>query len=266
MSPLIDHLWVGAVSDRFDECERPHRDTTIDVALAREQHELYVAALEAFDFDVRRLETDPAFPDSVFIEDTAVVLDRHNAVITRPGAPSRQGETEAVASALAADMELYRMTAPATLDGGDVLRVANRLFVGLSTRTNQAGAELIQRAAERLEIETTIVSLPKGLHLKSAASIADSRTLLYDASVGLELAPFRHAGLDCVAALEPAGGNVLALASGRVLVSAAAPRTADMLEARGMTVVSLALSEFHKADGALTCCSIRIPPKSGWCT
>ncbi len=134
------------------------------------------------------------------------------------------------------------------------------------TELELADQVFVEALAARADIETARVKVPAGLHLKSALSIADARTLLYDPGVGVDLTAFEAAGLECIAAPEPAGANVLALGSGRVLVSSAAPRTAELLAERRLRVVSLDMSEFHKADGALTCCSIRVPQDNAWCT
>jgi dimethylargininase len=262
----IGRIVVGDVSPRFDACERADRTVAIDVAAARAQHEAYRATLAATGARLMRVAASDDDADCVFVEDTAVVIDSEAVVLTRPGAASRRGEIASIAACLPAEMKRYRLRAPATLDGGDLLRWRDRLWVGLTGRTNRAGAAELARIASGHGLECSAVEVPVGLHLKSACSLADADTLLYDPAVGLDLAPFRAAGLELVAAPEPAGANVLALAGGAVLVSAAAPATAELLAARGADVTVLAMTEVHKADGALTCCSIRIPPSGGWCT
>jgi dimethylargininase len=254
---------VREISPRFAACVRRDASQPIDVARARAQHAAYVRALAQV-AEVRVVAAAAEHPDCVFIEDTAVVLDASQALITQPGAASRVGEPTGVAPAIAGT--LHRMLPPATLDGGDVLRVADRLFIGLSTRTNEAGAHQLAELCRRAGLVVLQVEVPAGLHLKSACSLADESTLLYDPRVGLDLAPFRDAGLDCMAAPEPLGANVLALGRGRVLASASAPRTIELLSARDLEVTALEMSELHAADGALTCCSLRFPPPGAWCT
>ena len=154
------------------------------------------------------------------------------------------------------------MPAPATLDGGDVLRIAGRLFVGLTDRTNRAGFEFLASAAAGLE--TIAVPVARGLHLKSGCTIADAETLLcHRASV--DPAPFVAAGVRVLEVDESAGANVLALGP-TVLASSAAPRTIDRLTALGFDVRVLDLGEFHKGDGALTCLSLRVPAAGAWAT
>lgn len=262
----IATVLVGSVADGFAACERSDRSVAIDVEAAREQRVRYAAAIG--DRVPATLSAPPSarHPDCVFVEDTVVILDAARAVATRPGAPSRRGEVDAVVACLPAGMAIHRIESPATVDGGDVLRVDEVLFIGLSTRTNRAGAAALGRLAAAAGLEAVPIPVPSGLHLKSACSLADPDTLVYTPGAGLELGPFRDRGLICVASPEPAGANVLALGAGRVLVSAAAPNTAAMLRDRGLDTAVIDASELHKADGALTCCSIRIPAAGGWCT
>lgn len=205
------------------------------------------------------LPTDDDSPDACFVEDTAVITGTH-ALATHPGAPSRRAEVEPVAAELARDLTVHRMTPPATLDGGDVLRIDSRLFVGLSSRTNPGGVNSLARVASRDGLEVVPVHVRGGLHLKSACTLASATLLLYDPSVmrAEDLAPFDSARVEPLAAPEPAGANVLALGDA-VLVSAAAPGTAAMLRARGLDVRVVNVGEFHKGDGALTCLSLRVP-------
>src|SRR5581483_10673932 len=127
------------ISSGMRRCELTHlQRTVIDVALAREQHRVYEQVLRSLDCRIERLSEEPELPDSVFVEDAAVVLDEV-AVITRPGAPSRRAETASVAAALGKYRELVRIESPGTLDGGDVLRVGRLLHVGVSSRSNRLG-------------------------------------------------------------------------------------------------------------------------------
>ena len=235
----------------------------LNVAMARRQHAGYVAALKASGCQVLEVPADDAFPDCCFIEDTAVVLGE-TAVLTRPGAASRQGEVDGVAEVLGKHRELVRMRAPAALDGGDVLRIGMHLFIGISERTNKDGALFLAAAARREGIESTLLDVPEGLHLKSFVTLAATGTLVHDER--LEVEAFEAAGFRCLVAPEPVGANVLAVGVS-VLVSEDAVRTADMLEQRvGLRVRRVHVSEFHKADGALTCLSLRLAGPGGWAT
>lgn len=252
---------VRAVPDAYARCLRTG-DHAIDVDRARAQHREYVAALTAAGIAVVRVPTDEAHPDACFIEDTAVVLAEH-ALVTRPGAPSRRGEVAPVAAVLTHHRTLHTLDAQGTLDGGDVLRVGPRLFVGLSSRSDLAGAAALARVAAHEQLEVITLPVAAGLHLKSAVTLVDEHTLVLHTGA-LDPAPFIDLGLAVLHTSEPAGGNVLALGT-RLLVSADAPATAALLRARGHAVLTLDVSEFHRGDGALTCLSLRLPPPAAWC-
>ena len=252
---------VRDVPDAYSRCLRT-QDVTIDVDRARTQHREYVAALVAAGIEVQHLPGDEAHPDACFVEDTAVLLGPR-AMISRPGAPSRRGECGPVAAGLAGRCELHTLGESAILDGGDVLRAGSRLFVGLSGRTDLAGARALAALAAHEQLTVHIVPVAVGLHLKSAVTLVDERTLVV-LDGALDPDAFTAAGLEILRVHEPAGGNVLALGS-RVLVSADAPATAALLAARGHDVWVVDVSEFHRGDGALTCLSLRQPPPGGWC-
>lgn len=248
---------VPATFDRALAATPP--DPPIDVTLARAQHAAYVDGLRWLGYDVVVLPTQDAHPDGCFVEDAAVVADGV-ALVARAGAPSRRGEAEAVAAALAArGAVVHRMEEPATLDGGDVLRLGRRLFVGRSPRTNDAGiARLVEVFAPR-GLEVAPVPLPPGtLHLKClCAPLGPDRVLLADGALSPDL--FASAAVVRVPAAEAYAANALAR-RGRVLVAAGHPLTRRALEAAGLEVREIPTSEFRKADGALTCLSIPLDP------
>ena len=261
----IHSILVGGVPASFARCERADRSQVIDVEAARRDHAYYVDAIAA-GVELVRVEPDDRFADCMFVEDVVVVLDSTVAVLARPGAESRRGEVARVAGCLPTDLRVEVIESPATLDGGDALRIGRHLFVGNSVRTNAAGIDALERAANAQQIDVVRVRVPSGLHLKSACTIADEHTLVYDPAVGLDLRVFAPVEVERIAAREAAGANVLALGGGRVVVSAAAPETAKLLRERGNTVVEVGAAEVHKADGGLTCCSVRIPSPGAWCT
>jgi dimethylargininase len=245
------------VSPAIAQCELTHLTrTTIDPEIARAQHASYERCLEEAGCKVHRVDTDSEMPDSVFIEDTAVVLDEL-AVVARPGASSRRAETRAVADAIARYRPVRHLEAPATLDGGDVLRVGRTVFVGRSTRTNHAGVEQLRRILCPLGYEVRMTDVRGCLHLKSAVTAVSDETLLVNPAWVLtaELAGFDLIEVD---PSEPFGANALRL-SDRVLHGLAFPRTRERLERRGVRVCSVDMSELAKAEGAVTCCSILIP-------
>ena len=176
-SPLI--ALTRDVSPDVGRCELTHLErVVIDVDLARRQHAAYEAILEELGCRVERLVATPDLPDSVFVEDTAVVLDEF-AVVTRPGATSRRAETESMADVLGRHRTLVEIPSPATLDGGDVLRIGRTLLVGVSGRTDPKGVEALARAVEPWGYETRAARVTGCLHLKSAVTeVADGVLLL----------------------------------------------------------------------------------------
>lgn len=252
---------VRAVPGSYRDCLREH-PAVIDTGLARRQHAAYVTALFDAGVDVHVLPADEAHPDCCYVEDTAVILDQR-ALITVPGAPSRRGECPAIAAALAAYCGTQQMFGPGTLDGGDVMRVGRHLYVGLSSRTDRAGVDALAGFAALHQLEVRAIPLALGLHLKTIVTLADPHTLVLQAGA-LDPAVFAAADVAVLEVPEPVGANVLALGR-RVLVSTAAPRTADRLAALGLTVVPLDISEFNKGDGAFTCLSLRVPRPGEWC-
>ena len=225
----------------------------IDVAIARNQHAAYRDALAAMGARVTFLIPDENCPDCVFIEDTAVVA-AGLAVITRPGAESRRAETPAVATALR-ELDVVQLAAPATLDGGDCMRVGTTIYVGRSARTNAAGIAALAEAFAPRGLRVVALDLPPGiLHLKCVCSpLGDDRILLAEAS----LAPERFDGVDVVTvpAAETYAANAVAF-DNHVLVAAEFPRTHQLLARAGFTLHPVPTSEVRKADGSLTCQSI----------
>jgi dimethylargininase len=231
-------------------------DPPIDLERARAQHAAYRAALAELGLEVEMLAADEACPDCQFIEDTAVVA-AGLAVITRPGAPSRQPETGPVAAALASRVELARVTAPATIDGGDCLRLGRTIYVGRSARTNAAGILHLAAAFAPRGIAVVAVDMPAdALHLKSVCSpLGDERVLLAEGTIAPEV--FAGATVVWAPAEETYAANAVAV-GGAVLVSEGFPRTRDALAAAGFRVIPVPTSEARKADGALTCMSILV--------
>ena len=216
-----------AVPPSIVHCQLSHLERTpIDVDRAIKQHEEYERALERLGCRVQHLAPEPDMPDSVFVEDTAVVLD-DVAVITRPGAESRRGETRSMADALRPYRELAYIEAPGTLDGGDVLRLGDTLYVGLSARTNEEGIRQLSRFARVVAVPVT-----KCLHLKSAVTEVGEGTLLINSNwIDRE----HFAGFELIEAEQ---ANAL--------------RIGDAVIYPG----DIPMDELAKAEGALTCCSV----------
>lgn len=231
---------------------------TIDLALARQQHADYAAALVASGAEVHRLDINCHFSDAVFIEDTALILDEV-AILGWPAVPSRQGEVVGMEPVLRRWREVVRTEPPATLEGGDVLRVGRQLWVGHSRRTNRAGIELLMEWGRRLGYAVTPVLVRKCLHLKTACTaLPDGRFLIHRPWVDAAALGLGEERLIDVPPEEPWGANVLTVGN-RVLVSASCPRTIDKLTELGYCTQGVELSEFLKAEGGPTCLSLFIP-------
>jgi dimethylargininase len=242
------------VSPSISRCELTHlMREAIDVQVARLQHRQYESCLADLGCEIQRLPAEPELPDSVFVEDTAIVLDEL-AVITRPGAETRRPETAAVAKALGAYRELCHIAAPGTLDGGDVLRVGKVLYVGASSRSNPAGIEQLRAFVEPFGYALEAVEMQGCLHLKSAATRVGEETLLVNPD-WLDAGAFEGMELVEVAPSEPMGGNALLLGQ-TVVYPAAFVETRERLEKRGIAVRTVDVSELAKAEGGVTCCSL----------
>ena len=203
-------------------------------------------------FDLVRLEADDRYPDCCFVEDTAIVIDSL-AVFCEMGAPSRRGEQPAVAAALEG-YEIVRLISPATMDGGDVLRDGNTLFVGLTERTNEAAVAQLGELFSPLSVDVKPVRVSDVLHLKSACTRLGPGLFLISESLAAA-GEFSLYDLVVVPDGESYATNCLA-AGESVIISDGFPETKALIEARGMSVISLDMSEFRKGGGSLTCLSI----------
>jgi dimethylargininase len=230
----------------------------IDPARLAAQHRAYRRALEECGARVLTLPAAEGLPDSVFVEDTAVVLDEL-AVLTSPGVASRRAEVSLMEPELARLREVARVEPPATLEGGDVLRAGRRLYVGLSPRTNRAGVEALGRLAAPHGYEVVSVAVRGCLHLKTACTFVDGETLLLNPAWA-DAADFEGCEALAVHPEEPWAANTLRVGPA-LFVSAAAPRTAERLARRGHDVRPLDVSEFAKAEGSLTCMSLIVDGK-----
>ena len=242
------------VSPAIGKCELTHLERQpIDLAVARAQHRQYEAALKSLGVDVHPLPAEVDLPDSVFVEDIAIVVDEA-AIITRPGADSRKPETESIAKALAPYRKLFYIQAPGTLDGGDVLTVRKDIYVGQSSRSNQAAIEQMGAFLASFGYTVKGVKVSGCLHLKSAVTQVAADTLLVNpAWVGKENFP----GMKFID-VEPSeayAANAV-LVGKTVLYPSSYPKTRLRLEEAGIRLVIVEASELAKAEGAVTCCSL----------
>jgi dimethylargininase len=242
------------ISPAIEQCELTHLErTAIDLTRARTEHAEYEAALRALGCDVKRLPAGPAMADSVFIEDTALVLDEL-AIITRPGAESRRAETAEVAQAVRAYRPVAAILAPGTLDGGDIACIGRRLLVGVGYRSNEAGIKQLRSIVASQGYTVEAVPFEGCLHLKSAVSvIADDTVLVNPAWVDAKR--FESMRIIDVDPAEPFAANALRV-SDRIIYPAEHVRTADRLRAAGFDVRAVPAGELAKAEGGVTCCSL----------
>lgn len=242
------------VSPSIGKCELTHLSRqVIDLELARLQHNRYEDALRACGCEVLRLAEDAALPDSVFVEDIAIVVDEL-AIITRPGAASRRPETATIAEALAAYRKLYVLEPPATLDGGDVLRLGKHIYVGLSSRSNQAAIQQMRAILEPFDYTVEGVTVEGCLHLKSAVTQVAEDTLLLNRRM-IDARVFGDLKVIEVDEAEPLAANAL-LINDEVIYATAFPGTRRRMAEAGIAIRAVEVSELMKAEGAVTCCSL----------
>jgi len=251
-----------AVSPAIARCELTHLERRpIDAARAAAQHREYVACLARLGCDLHALPAEPDLPDSVFVEDCAVVLDEM-AVITQPGAVSRRPETRSIALALERYRLLGMIRGTETLDGGDVLVLGRTLYVGRSGRSNAEGIAKLAGLVAHFGYEVRSIPLRGCLHLKSAVTKVAPDTLLLNPDQ-VDGAAFGSMRLVEVDPAEPAAANAL-LVGETVVYPDAFPRTRARLEALGISVVTVDVSELAKAEGGVTCCSLIFKARSAW--
>lgn len=243
-----------AVSPSLPECQLsfiPRQP--IDLEKAQSQHHAYEQLLAHLGARVLSLPPQPNLPDSMFVEDPALVLDEI-AVIFPLGAESRRPEAPSIAAALAPFRSLYYVELPGMVEGGDILRVGRKLFVGLTARSNSDGIAQLSRIVAPYGYQVIGVPVAGCLHLKSAVTALDDHTLLANRA-SFDAALFSDFAWVDVDTAEPHAANALAL-SGSIIFPASFPRTRDRIAAAGFRVVSLDISELQKAESGLTCSSL----------
>lgn len=228
--------------------------TAVDVGLAVEQWEAYTEALRTHGWET--VEVDPAedCPDSVFVED-AVVVFRNVALIARPGAESRRAETPGVEEAVARlGCSVNWIWDPGTLDGGDILKVDDTIYVGRGGRTNAAGVQQLRAVFEPLGARVVAVPVSKVLHLKSAVTALPDGTVIGHEPLVDTPSLFPR----FLAVPEESGAHVVLLGGGKLLMASSAPKTAELLADLGHEPVVVDIGEFEKLEGCVTCLSVRL--------
>jgi dimethylargininase len=243
-----------AVSPAIVNCELSFISRQpIDLEIARAQHRAYENLLETLGARVLSLPAEPDLPDSMFVEDPAIVLDEL-AVIFPLGTQSRRPEAPSLAQAISRFRKLEHVTLPGTLEGGDILRIGNRLFVGLTKRSNAEGIRQLAAILAPYHHEVIAVSVTGCLHLKSAVTSLGRNTLLANRA-WLDPSPFSSYDWIDVDPAEPHAANALSLAN-TVIFPASFPRTRARIEAAAFHVTPLDISELQKAESGLTCSSL----------
>ncbi len=244
------------VSRSIARCELTHVEREpIDVEVARAEHDAYCALLDELGCDVVQLPEAPDLPDSVFVEDTALVLDEL-AVLTRPGAESRRPEVPLIARALRRYRPVAEIEAPATLDGGDILVIGRAVYVGLSARSSTAGVEALARILAPHGYTVRGTPMRDCLHLKSAASVIGNGLVLVNPA-WVDPSDLGDRTFVEIDASEPFAANAVRL-DNAIVHSSSYPRTKARIEARGIRVASVPASELAKAEGGVTCCSLLV--------
>lgn len=228
---------------------------TPDPEKALVQHDGYVRVLSACGLDVTILEADERFPDSTFVEDTALVTP-HCAIITNPGAQSRKGEVTAVRQALlGARPAVYDVEPPGTVDGGDIMMVGSHYYIGLSERTDRDGAGQVIAIIEGHGLEGSLINVGDCLHLKTGISYLENNTLAGWEEL-LSLPVFNGFRKLVIDEKDRYAANCLWV-NGKVLLPLGYPKTLEKIEKAGYTAVPVDVSEFQKLDGGLSCLSLR---------
>ena len=247
--------FTRAVPSTIVGCELTHlQRAPIDLAVAVEQHERYEAALRGAGISVTRVPARDDLPDSVFVEDTAIVLNEI-AVLTRPGATTRRGEVESVREMLAAHRPLASIAEPATLDGGDVLVLDRDVYVGLTARSTLSGVQQLRAILSPLGYTVRAVPVGGCLHLKSAVTRAGSRLLVLNPE-WVDPGTFDGWEAQPVDSREPHAANVLWLGSVTIVPEAFERTNARLARATDAKLVPVPASELAKAEGGVTCCSL----------
>lgn len=260
---LMTFALLNRPSTALSECTLTYISrNSIDFHRAMEQHMAYAKALEDLGVEVKILNLNKTMPDGVFIEDTAVVLDEL-AVITSMGTPDRRNELPEITAEVRKYRKAVEIPLPATIEGGDVLRIGRKIYIGETLRTNKDAISFFTQIVEPLSYQVVPVEVSGCLHLKTGITALDDETFLANPE-WINLSPLKGCRIVEVPENESFGGNVLVV-NGKVLMNAAYPRTIDLVASLGFNIMSVDISEFGKAEAGLTCMSLvfkRTPQQS----
>jgi len=242
------------VSPAINQCELTHiAREMIDYERACAQHKQYEDALRSLGMDVISLEAEPGLPDSVFVEDVALVLDEC-AIMLNPGASSRRPEVASVEKALAPYRDIFRIQPTGTIDGGDILRVGKTIYVGLSGRSTDNAIGQLKAILEPRGYQVRAVSVTSCLHLKSAVTQVGEDTLLINPQ-WVSKGDFQGMYFIEIDPSEPYAANAV-LVNSTIIYPSSFPKTRAKLEGVGINLLLVDADELAKAEGAVTCCSL----------
>ena len=246
---------VRGIPDTFQDCvTMSHGTPQINIELARQQHEAYCKTLEQLGLKLIKIAADNALPDCCFTEDTAIIFG-DLAIITNPGTPSRVAETVEMEKTLTSLKKMYHLSPPATLDGGDVLKIDNKIFIGNSSRTNEEAIKQVAAIINPKGFEVIGVKIRNTtLHLKSVCTYLGNGCIIL-AEGYLDDKIFSEYDKIIVPKEEEYCANCLVV-NGKILIPKGFPKTKSLIEAKGFSVIEMEISEIQKADGALTCSSV----------
>lgn len=224
-----------------------------DKALA--QHGGYIAALEECGLEVLVLEADEGHPDSVFIEDVALVT-KHCAIVTNPGVPSRQGETAEIGEVLSSFYtNIEEISEPGTVEAGDIMMVGSHFYIGLSERTNADGARQVIDILEQYDLSGSVVTMEEVLHLKTGVSYLEHNNLVACGEFFAK-AEFQQFNILRIDAGESYAANCIWV-NDRVLIPKGYPKAKETIENAGYPTIEVDVTEFRKLEGGLSCLSLR---------
>ncbi|HUM45644.1 MAG TPA: arginine deiminase family protein [Chitinophagales bacterium] len=225
-----------------------------DIDLALLQHRLYIDTLQRCGLNVKVLGADEAFPDSCFVEDTAVILDEA-AIISRPGAPTRRGEVKSMQPELEQYRKLEFIEAPGNLEGGDVMQVNKHFFIGITARTNESGAGQLGAILEKYGYTFSLIPITAALHLKSVVNYIGNNNLLASAEMAFH-PEFLNFNILTVHQEDLYAANCLYI-NDQLIMPKGFERVRKTLQKAGYSPLEINMSEFEKMDGGLTCLSLR---------
>lgn len=252
--PTGKYAIIRGVPNTYDKCiKSPEIETTINVELAKQQHSQYCETLRQVGLTLIPIDADDRFPDCCFVEDPAFVIE-DKAIISIMGAKSRVGEEIEVEKTLSRFKKVYKIDPPGTIEGGDVLRINEKIYIGLSKRTNRSAIQQVNNIVSEYGYQVIPVKIEHTLHLKSAFTYLGNDSIVISPG-HLDNKLFSEYNKIIIPKIEAHGANCLSI-NGRVLIQEGYPSTKKLIQDKGFETVTIEVSEFRKGGGSLSCLSI----------